>query len=197
MNSRFASVCIKAQEQKWFSFFCQIVQFFSHFLFQCLYADKCEPGVHSYQFYCVKSTFSPILKSLVPWGHLVGGYLSLCYTLCLDFHSCLTPNLTIYIFDSTAIWCYWLHSFSLGLLFLYTLILILIFLLKLGESTIVTLAVLSLQRLMTATNPEKYKLTSYRKSFLVISGIWCYILCISLAPFFGFGAFVVESSGVT
>jgi hypothetical protein len=50
---------------------------------------------------------------------------------------------------------------------------------------------------MTATNPEKYKLTSYRKSFLVITGIWCYILCISLAPFFGFGAFVVESSGVT
>ena len=78
MNSRFASICIKAQEQKWSIFFCQIVQFFSHFLFLCLYADRCKPGVHSYQFYCVKSTSSPILKSLVPWGHLVGGYLSLC-----------------------------------------------------------------------------------------------------------------------
>ena len=35
--------------------------------------------IHSYQFYCVQSTSSPILKSLVSWRHLVGGYLSLCY----------------------------------------------------------------------------------------------------------------------
>ena len=81
MNSRFASICIKAQEQKWSSFFCQIVPFFSHFLFLCLYADTCEPGVHSYQFYCVKSTSSPILKSLVPVVQLVGGYLSLWYLI--------------------------------------------------------------------------------------------------------------------
>ena len=72
-----------------------------------------------------------------------------------------------------------------------------LFIFEIGESTIVTLAVLSYQRLMTATCPEKYKLTSYTTSFMVIAGIWCYILCISLPPFFGFGAFVVESSGVT
>ena len=82
MNSRFASICIKAQEQKWPIFFCQIVQFFSHFLFLCLYANRCEPRVHSYQFYYGQSISSPILKSLVPWGHLVGGYLSLCYYTC-------------------------------------------------------------------------------------------------------------------
>ena len=121
--------------------------------------------------------------------------LILTYTLCLNHHSCLTTNYTIYIFDSTAICCYWLHTHSFSCI--YTLFLICFLLLKLGESTIVTLAVLSFQRLMTATNPEKYKLTSYRTSFLVITGIWCYILCISLPPFFGFGAFVVESSGVT
>ena len=49
------------------------------FLFLCLYANFCEPGVHCYQFYCVQSTSSPILKSLVPVVHLVGGYLSLWY----------------------------------------------------------------------------------------------------------------------
>ena len=45
LNSRFASICIKVQEQKWSSFFCQIVPFFSHFLFLCLYADTCEPAL--------------------------------------------------------------------------------------------------------------------------------------------------------
>ena len=49
------------------------------FLFLCLYANLCEPGVHSYQLYCVQSTSSPILKPLVrPWGYLVGG---LTYTV--------------------------------------------------------------------------------------------------------------------
>ena len=37
---------------------------------RCLYANFCKSGVHSYQLYCIQSTFSPILKSLVPWGHL-------------------------------------------------------------------------------------------------------------------------------
>ena len=36
------------------------------FLFLCLCANFCEPGVHSYQLYCFQSTSSPILKSLVP-----------------------------------------------------------------------------------------------------------------------------------
>ena len=47
-------------------------------MFLCFYGNFCEPGVHSYQFHCVQSTSSPILKSLVPVVHLVGGYLSLC-----------------------------------------------------------------------------------------------------------------------
>ena len=39
------------------------------FLFLCLYANRCEPGVHSYQLYNVQSTSSPILKFLGLWGH--------------------------------------------------------------------------------------------------------------------------------
>ena len=49
------------------------------FLFMCLYANFCEPEIHSYRLYCVQSTSSAILKTLVPVVHLVGGYLSLCY----------------------------------------------------------------------------------------------------------------------
>ena len=39
------------------------------FLFLCLSAKRCEPGVHSYQFYDDQSTSSPILKFLVPVVH--------------------------------------------------------------------------------------------------------------------------------
>ena len=39
------------------------------FLFLCLCANFCEPGVHSYQLYCFQSTSNPILKSLVPVVH--------------------------------------------------------------------------------------------------------------------------------
>ena len=66
MNSRFAKKGTK------------ITHFFLSncwFLFLCLYANFCKSGVHSYQLYCAQSTSSPILKSLVPWGNLVGGYL--------------------------------------------------------------------------------------------------------------------------
>ena len=48
---------------------CSIYQ---SFLILCLYANRCEPGVHSYQFYYIQSTSSPILTSLVPVVHLVG-----------------------------------------------------------------------------------------------------------------------------
>ena len=40
------------------------------FLFLCLYAKRCEPGVNFYQLYNVQSTSSPILKFLGLWGHL-------------------------------------------------------------------------------------------------------------------------------
>ena len=66
-----------------------------------------------------------------------------------------------------------------------------------GESSIITLSVLSLQRLLTATHPEKYKITSYRTTFFIIAAIWVYIFFITIPPFFGFGAFVVESSGMS
>ena len=39
------------------------------FLFLCLYPNRCEPGVNSYQLYNVQSTSSPILKFLVLWGY--------------------------------------------------------------------------------------------------------------------------------
>ena len=47
------------------------------FLFLCLYANRCEPEVHSYQLYIVQSTSSPILKFLGLWGHFgqLGGTL--------------------------------------------------------------------------------------------------------------------------
>lgn len=66
-----------------------------------------------------------------------------------------------------------------------------------GEVSIITLAVLSLQRLLIITSPEKYKITSYRTSIMINLAIWCYTLFISIPPFFGFGAYVVETSGMT
>ena len=66
MNSRFASICIKAQEQKMTEKLNNLTKKDRSFLFLCLYANRCEPRVHSYQFYYVQSASSPILKSLVP-----------------------------------------------------------------------------------------------------------------------------------
>ena len=63
-------------------FFRQIFQncsIFEPFLFLCLFGNFCKYGVHSYQFYHVQSTSSPILKPLVYWGHLVWGKFPLCY----------------------------------------------------------------------------------------------------------------------
>lgn len=67
----------------------------------------------------------------------------------------------------------------------------------LGEASIMTLAILSVQRLLTIIRPEKYKITSFTTSFKIILGIWLYSLCFSVPPFFGFGAYVPETSGVT
>ena len=57
----------------------KIIIFFQPFLFLCLFVNFWESGVHFYQFHCVQSTSTPILKSLVPWGHLVWGWFPLCY----------------------------------------------------------------------------------------------------------------------
>lgn len=77
------------------------------------------------------------------------------------------------------------------------LILKTISIIKSGTVSIMTLAVLSLQRYLTLSCPDKYKITSYKTSFYIISGIWIYTFCISVPPFFGFGAYVPETSGMT
>ena len=54
---------------------------FHPFLSMCLFAIFCESGVHSYQFYWLQSTSSPILKFGVCWGHLVWSWFPLWYIL--------------------------------------------------------------------------------------------------------------------
>lgn len=66
-----------------------------------------------------------------------------------------------------------------------------------GIVSIINLAVLSIQRLLIITDSDAYKITSYKTAFLIIFLTWLYSLCISVPPFFGFGAYVVESSGLT
>ena len=56
----------KGTGTKMIHFFLSNCSIYQSFLFLCLYANRCEPGVHSYQFYYIQSTSSPILKSLVP-----------------------------------------------------------------------------------------------------------------------------------
>ena len=66
-----------------------------------------------------------------------------------------------------------------------------------GTVSILTLAVLSMQRYLTIVNPDRFKVTSYNSAFLIIAGIWIYTFFIAVPPFFGFGAYVPESSGMT
>ena len=54
-----------------------------------------------------------------------------------------------------------------------------------------------MQRYLTIVNPDRFKVTSYTSAFLIIAGIWIYTMFIALPPFFGFGAYVPESSGMT
>jgi uncharacterized membrane protein len=66
-----------------------------------------------------------------------------------------------------------------------------------GTVSISTLATLSIHRLMTVKNNPHWKIGSYSKAFVIIISIWIYTLAISIPPFFGFGAFVPETSGLT
>jgi hypothetical protein len=50
---------------------------------------------------------------------------------------------------------------------------------------------------MTVKNNPHWKIASYSKAFPIIGLIWVYTLAISIPPFFGFGAFVPETSGLT
>merc|ERR1712079_566794 len=67
-----------------------------------------------------------------------------------------------------------------------------------GEVSIVTLAVLSVQRMLSVAKRERYTtIHSYKTASGIIGFIWFYSFCISCPPFIGFGDFVVESSGMT
>lgn len=66
-----------------------------------------------------------------------------------------------------------------------------------GEASIVSLAVLSVERCLTIRSPKKYKITSYRTSARIIWMVWLYSLCFSIPPFLGFGKYVPETSGMT
>ena len=66
-----------------------------------------------------------------------------------------------------------------------------------GTVSILTLAALSLQRYLTIVNPDRFKVTSYKSSFMIIAGIWIYTMFIAVPPFFGFGVYVPETSGMT
>ena len=61
-------------------FFFQIFQNCSIFQFLCLFVNFWESGVHSYQFYWLQSTSSPILKFRVCWSHLAWNWFPLCYS---------------------------------------------------------------------------------------------------------------------
>jgi hypothetical protein len=50
---------------------------------------------------------------------------------------------------------------------------------------------------MTVKNNPHWKIASYSKAFAIIALIWIYTFAISIPPFFGFGAFVPETSGLT
>ena len=67
----------------------------------------------------------------------------------------------------------------------------------LGELSIGTLAVLSIQRLLMILDGNTYTITSYSTAFFIIASIWIYALFFALPPLGGFGAYVVESSGMT
>ena len=73
MNSTFALTHKKAQEQKMTEKLNNLTEKNGSFLPLCLNVNRCEPGVHSYQFHSIQSATSPILKSLVPVVQLVGG----------------------------------------------------------------------------------------------------------------------------
>ncbi|XP_059087850.1 rhodopsin-like [Tigriopus californicus] len=66
-----------------------------------------------------------------------------------------------------------------------------------GTVSICTLAVLSMQRYLILSRPEKFKISSYSTSGLIVILIWLYTLTVSVPPFFGWGEFVPETSGMT
>eukprot|EP00095_Tigriopus_kingsejongensis_P002849 snap_masked-scaffold442_size170051-processed-gene-0.6 protein:Tk02849 transcript:snap_masked-scaffold442_size170051-processed-gene-0.6-mRNA-1 annotation:"hypothetical protein TcasGA2_TC007259" len=66
-----------------------------------------------------------------------------------------------------------------------------------GTVSICTLATLSVQRYMTLLCPERFKISSYSTSGFMVVSIWLYTFTVSVPPFFGWGEFVPETSGLT
>ena len=66
-----------------------------------------------------------------------------------------------------------------------------------GTVSICTLATLSIQRYLILASPERFKISRYRTSCLIIVSIWLYTLTVSVPPFLGWGEFVPETSGLT
>ena len=54
-----------------------------------------------------------------------------------------------------------------------------------------------MQRYLTIVKSDHFKVTSFTSAFLIIAGIWIYTMFIALPPFFGYGVYVPESSGLT
>ena len=66
-----------------------------------------------------------------------------------------------------------------------------------GTVSICTLATLSIHRLMSVMNVHHGKVGSYGRALAVVVFIWIYTFAISIPPFFGFGAYVPETSGMS
>ena len=63
--------------------------------------------------------------------------------------------------------------------------------------SIVTLSVLSVQRCISLMYPKRGKLISFKKVAVIIVSIWAYTMLVALPPWFGWGDFVPETSGMT
>ncbi|KAG8448414.1 hypothetical protein GDO86_015490 [Hymenochirus boettgeri] len=66
-----------------------------------------------------------------------------------------------------------------------------------GLVSLVSLAMLSYERYLTVLKCTKADITDYKKSWFCIVGSWCYCLCWTLPPLFGWSSYGLESSGTT
>ena len=66
-----------------------------------------------------------------------------------------------------------------------------------GTVSIVTLSVLSIQRCLSLSHPKRSKMMSFKSVGFIIATIWAYTMLVALPPWFGWGQFVPETSGMT
>ena len=65
-----------------------------------------------------------------------------------------------------------------------------------GLVSLMTLCVLSLQRLLCIAWPKRYKGISYNRVAQIITLVWIAVLSISIPPLVGWGKYVPETSGI-